>query len=177
VNYSLTGSTLTIIIDFSKVPTKLRTNALTLVLDADQDIANLTVRGAQNYTYKGTGPNKIINLQWGTTNTLKSAEIGAIDIKPMLEVTNQPTGFSVFPNPFTNKISVHPGQQLDGKTTFQLVDLSGKTVFGTTIVEPVDNSQIDLKVGETDLQQGVYFLRISNGNATIPTVKLLKIKN
>jgi hypothetical protein len=177
VNYSLTGSTLTITVDFSKVPTKLRTNALTLVLDVDQDFTNVTVRGAQNYSYKGTGAKKIINLQWGTSNTLKSAEIGAIDIKPMLDATNQPAGFSVFPNPFTNRISVHPGQQLDGKTTFQLVDLSGKTVFGTTIVEPVDNSQIDLKVGETDLQPGVYFLRISNRNATLPTVKLLKIKD
>lgn len=176
VSYSLSGNTLTITIDYSKVPVGLRTNALTLALVADQDFTSVTVVGTQNYTFKATGTDKMINLQW-STNALKSAEIGASEFKPTIGKKKVATGFSVFPNPFTNMISVHSGQQLEGKTTLQLLDVSGKTVNGTSIDATTGNSQMDIDMRGVDLRPGAYFLRIYNENVNVQTIKLLKIKD
>lgn len=78
VDYSLSGNTLKITVDYSMVPVNMRTNALSLVIQADQNFNNVVASGPQGFTYKGTGANKLINLQWTSENSPENTFTGAI---------------------------------------------------------------------------------------------------
>lgn len=69
----------------------------------------------------------------------------------------------VFPNPATNMINV----EAQGFAQYQLVNMLGQTVESNNLVN--GNAQINV----ANLSNGVYFVRLINGN-TVETVKVIK---
>ncbi len=60
----LSGSTLTITLVLTNVPSNLRRYALSLIVSGNQSISSISVQGTTNYSYNtSTG---LINLNWGT---------------------------------------------------------------------------------------------------------------
>lgn len=78
---------------------------------------------------------------------------------------------SVFPNPFSNNISVINYSDKDEITYVSVFDASGKTVYKTEYLsnEGANSNSLDLK----PLKNGVYYLKFENGDKT-ENFKVLK---
>lgn len=76
---------------------------------------------------------------------------------------NEANSFRVFPNPATNMINV----EAQGFEQYQLVNMLGQNVMSSNLVN--GNAQINV----SNLSNGVYFVRLINGN-TVETVKVIK---
>ena len=76
---------------------------------------------------------------------------------------NNTLNVSVFPNPFTNRISI----STDINSSISIIDITGKVVYATINLNEL--IQLDL----SELKTGVYFLSISNNN-TKSISKLIK---
>ncbi len=167
VNYSLSDNELTINIDYSGVPDNMRVNALTLVLQADQDFCSVEADGLlQSLTFNGTGDNKLINLQWGDiTTALKEVDKGAANLN----------GISIHPNPFSDKFYIDFRQAQPGNYDFELLDMVGKEVFSKTVNLAKGKSTIEFDLHDISLQPGLYILKTANGNKEFPSRKVVKV--
>jgi len=76
---------------------------------------------------------------------------------------NNTLNISVFPNPFTNILSI----STDVNSNISIIDITGKVVY--SITNSIEMIQLDL----SELKTGVYFLSISNHN-TKSISKLIK---
>jgi hypothetical protein len=166
INYSLSDEELTIIIDYSGVPENMRVNALTLVVECDQEFNSVVADGLQSLTFNGTGDKKLINLQWGDITT---------DIKEVDKVGANPDGFSIHPNPFNDKFYVDFGQALSGNFDFELLDIQGKKVFGKTVHLSKALPTIEFDLSNTDLKPGMYILKTVSGSKEFPSCKVMKV--
>jgi hypothetical protein len=173
VSQTLNGNILTITIDYSSVPTNLLTNALTLAIQADQDYTSVVANGAQGLSHNGNGANKIINVTWGSP-VLKAAVTNTPEANIMVPSLKS-ENISVYPNPFADRIQIDFNQLVEGETNFQLVDMSGKTLFSKTINFTNGVLVFDLDLKEANLKPGNYLLNAKNGQKTFPSVKLIKL--
>jgi hypothetical protein len=78
---------------------------------------------------------------------------------------------AVFPNPFTNKLTLQLGQA-EGPVQVTLVDGLGRTVYQKERVEPAGAVELDL-AGQ-QLPAGLYFLRLSTPSGSMQVLRLMK---
>jgi hypothetical protein len=166
VNYSLSGNVLTITVDYSAVPANMRTNALTLKLEADQDFSSVVTDGIEELTYGGSGDNKLINLQWGSTLTSIH--------KPVTVIKNS-NSFFIYPNPFTEKLCINFRRPGKDTITFELLDMAGRTVFHKTVDQCNSKLQCELDLTNTEMLPGIYVLRAISKRTSYPSLKVQKI--
>ena len=174
VNYSVAGNTLTIAVDYSAVPANMRTNALTLVIQADQDYTNVVASGAQGMTFKGTGSNKLINIKWGSPPLKASAT--AENKSELTASKSTPDAISVYPNPFTDHLYIDLQQVVEGEISFELLNMDGKTVFIKAAEQAKGGKHFELNLRDTHLNPGIYLLKSANGKNALPSVKIIKIQ-
>jgi hypothetical protein len=166
LSYSLSGDELKIKINYSNVPDNMRVNALTLVVQSDQDFNSVDADGLQSLTYKGTGDNKLINLQWGDITTgIKEVEKGE---------GPTPDNIRIHPNPFIDKFYVDFDEAKPGNFCFELHDITGKKVFDKSVNLPEGKSAIEFDLHGTDLQPGIYILKTISGGKELTSQKVIK---
>jgi hypothetical protein len=174
ISQTLNGNTLTITIDYAAVPTNLRTNALTLAIQADQNYTSVLANGAQGMSFNGVGANKIINVNWGSP-ALKAAVTNAPEANLTVPLLKDEE-ISVYPNPFADRVQIKYNQPVEGEIYFQLVDMGGKTVFSKTINQALGESTFILDFNSANLKPGNYLLSTKNGQKTVPSVKVIKVQ-
>ncbi|MBC7865634.1 MAG: T9SS type A sorting domain-containing protein [Bacteroidia bacterium] len=94
-----------------------------------------------------TGSGGFVQISYGTTN------VNAIASK---------NNVSVFPNPFTNRISL---QNASGKENYELVNSIGEIIWNGKQIEQKDFS---------DLKSGIYFLKITDEKGFVSVIKTVK---
>jgi len=77
------------------------------------------------------------------------------------EVNNFIQKISVFPNPATNKISFSLNETNNKTLNIIITNILGETVFNNTLTY-----QKDIEIPVTDLNNGIYFIKIQSGNNT-----------
>ena len=75
---------------------------------------------------------------------------------------------SAYPNPFSSTVTIS-GLESSGQYSVQLVDLTGREFYNTTINDPSQNVSVTMP----ELSAGVYLMRIS-GQGTAQTFKMVK---
>ncbi len=73
VNASLSGNVLTIILDTNGLDGKAVKNALTLKIASDADFTVAYAGGFSKYSYRGTGSNRIVNIEWNQAGAVSSS--------------------------------------------------------------------------------------------------------
>ncbi len=80
---------------------------------------------------------------------------------------------SIFPNPFTDRLTVQLAQTFNGEGIAEIVSLGGVLLRKSNIV--IQNGQIQLDFsGNNSLSQGLYVLRINQNNRVLLTEKIVK---
>ena len=80
---------------------------------------------------------------------------------------------SIYPNPFTNRLTVQLAPTINGDGTAEIVGLSGMLIRKYNIA--IQNGQIELDFsGNNLLEPGLYVLRINQNNRTLLTEKVVK---
>ncbi|MEI8046816.1 MAG: T9SS type A sorting domain-containing protein [Bacteroidota bacterium] len=166
VNYSLSGNVLTITVDYSAVPANMRTYALTLNLESDQNFSSIVSDGVDEITYNGSGDNKLINLRWNGSLT---------SIHKQDTINNNSNSFFVYPNPFTEKLCINFRRPVKDTITFELLDMAGRTVFHKTVDQRNSKLQCELDLTNIEILPGIYVLRVVGKRTSYPSVKVQKI--
>lgn len=68
----------------------------------------------------------------------------------------------VYPNPFTDELTVHLLFPTDQSLPLQIFDMTGRQVFSSQI-----QGNIPARLGLESLSQGVYILRVWDGNRVV----------
>ncbi|MFZ4546456.1 MAG: T9SS type A sorting domain-containing protein [Bacteroidales bacterium] len=174
LGYTLNGNVLTISIDYSGVPANLRTNALTLAIQADQNYTSVIANGAQGLSFNGSGTNKIINVNWGNA-VAKAAVTNSPAANQSITNITSAEDVSVYPNPFTNRIQLDYTQSIEGDVYFELLDMTGKTIYNKTIHQTDSSTHFELDLSSYNILPGNYLLKAANGQTKLYTLKVVKV--
>ena len=88
-----------------------------------------------------------------------------------IAVDGEGSRFGVFPNPFTDKLTVQTGTE-DGPVQATLVDQLGRTVYQKEFAQPAGAVEVD--VSGANLKAGIYFLRLQTASTGTKVMKLMK---
>ncbi len=109
------------------------------------------------------------------SGTYMNPSIGLIDtmnaVNPVGIVNKEANGFSIFPNPSHNLITINYDYGNSEKYSITVLDINGRIVLAEDWTNNTSEKQLDISM----LSQGVYFLNISSGLELIHTGKLVKM--
>ncbi|CAN5662402.1 hypothetical protein BH11BAC1_BH11BAC1_05460 [soil metagenome] len=84
------------------------------------------------------------------------------------EIASQRSNFSIYPNPFYNKISLHPVIETNRKVALEIENETGQVLFDKNIT--FTDQELDLSF----LPKGVYFIRLT-GNEFSEVKRLIRL--
>ncbi|MBL7817601.1 MAG: T9SS type A sorting domain-containing protein [Saprospiraceae bacterium] len=140
------GNKLDLTFDLYNVPKWLRRKTLTLVVNSSVNFSNVIVPSGVKVTFKGTGNQKLINLDFTDFKTTS-----------IFDEKTTPSVLKVFPNPITDYLTVELpagddlGLQLTVYNTLGRIVLTEKTKGKTA------------RLNTTSLPHGQYFLLVRQG--------------
>lgn len=79
--------------------------------------------------------------------------------------TNQLRILSISPLPFDNVIRIDIASESSNQINCELIDIYGKTIYTRNNIVP--NGVLTLEIKNSEIQSGVYFLRVYNGSESI----------
>lgn len=141
----LVGNRLDLTFDLRQIPTWLRRKTMTLTVNSTADFSNVTVPAGIKMTFRGTGNQKIINLDF------TDFKVGTNDLN------ETPSVLKLFPNPVKNVLSVDCETETIGKTRATIYDISGKIMLQKDFDSP------KFQLPTADLADGLYFLMVRQG--------------
>jgi hypothetical protein len=141
----LVGSRLDIAFNTLNIPSWVRRKTLTLVVNSTADFNNVTVPAGVKVTFRGTGTQKIINLDF----------TAFVQGTPVAEVA--PSVLKVSPNPVTNLLSVDCETVTQGKVGATIFDISGKIMYQKEF------EHTKFQIPTANLANGLYFLMVRQG--------------
>jgi hypothetical protein len=83
------------------------------------------------------------------------------------------TAVRVYPNPFSNRITIDAGREAHGPVAVTVTDALGKTTTGAGTPWARGNRSSPFAWRDRP-KPGVYFLRLDHGNGKVTTTKVLK---
>lgn len=92
----------------------------------------------------------------------------AITVVDGIENTQISLEAEVYPNPVTDRLTLRVDNTDAATLRFTLTDANGRTIAADNIVDA--QTSIDM----SNLAQGVYFLRVDNGEMALKTFKIVK---
>jgi hypothetical protein len=110
-------------------------------------------------------PYSTLNLTVSSDNSVVNIDLSALTTSVKEQFNNKGL-FSIYPNPFTDKINIYNGTQ-SKLNAISIVNLQGQLVFKSENLDPND---IEL----SDLNSGLYFITITDTNGFSETIKVLK---
>jgi Secretion system C-terminal sorting domain/Polysaccharide deacetylase len=152
ITYTTYGKDKDFEIDFNQknIPKWLRRNVITMVVNSDVNFSKVDVPAGIKVTFKGTGKNKIINLDF--TNYVP---LPATALKE-----TAPSVFFAFPNPANDTLTVDLTDET-GEYEYTIIDFSGKRHLSGKIKNK--RNQLDIH----SLNSGTYILSLTKGGKIV----------
>ena len=141
----LVSNRLDISFNLQQVPTWLRRKTITLVVNSTTDFNRIDVPSGVKMTFKGTGNQKIINLDF------TDFKVATKDVK------TDPSVLQLFPNPVKNILIVNLETIKTEKIEASIFDISGKLIFQKEFEQP------NFQMSTADFPSGLYFMRVRQG--------------
>lgn len=110
-------------------------------------------------------PYSTLNLTVSSDNSVVNIDLSTLTTSVKEQFNNKGL-FSIYPNPFTDKINIYNGTQ-SKLNAISIVNLQGQLVFKSENLDPND---IEL----SELNSGLYFITITDTNGFFETIKVLK---
>jgi hypothetical protein len=110
-------------------------------------------------------PYSTLNLTVSTDNSVVNIDLSSLTTSVKEQFNNKGL-FSIYPNPFNDKINIYNGTQ-NKLNAISIVNLQGQTVYKS---ENLDLNDIEL----SELKTGLYFITITDTNGLTDTIKVLK---
>ena len=152
ITYTTYGKEKDLEIDFNQknVPKWLRRNVITMVVNSDVNFSKVDVPAGIKVTFKGTGKNKIINLDFTNYVPLPATPVNETG----------PSVFFAFPNPANDTLSVDLADEI-GEYEYAVLDFSGKRHLSGKIKNK--HNQLDIHT----LNSGTYILSLTKGGKVV----------
>jgi hypothetical protein len=141
-----TGSKVDLTFDLYNVPKWLRRRTLSLVVNSTVNFSNVTVPAGVKVTFKGTGNQKLINLDFTDFKTT-----------PVFEEKTGPSVLRVFPNPTTDLLTIELPNDKGGESLLTVYDVVGKAI----LTKKMDGKTMQLST--FSLKNGHYFMSVQQG--------------
>ncbi len=141
------GSKLDLTFDLYNIPKWLRRRTLSLVVNSTINFSNVTVPFGVKVTFKGTGNQKLINLDFTEFKTTN-----------VFDKTTDPSVLIVFPNPIDDFLTVELPETPKLEAQLFVYDITGKVVLMNKSKEKT------ILLNTSILRGGYYFLFVQDGH-------------
>ena len=144
---SMNGSKMDLTFDLYNIPKWMRRRSLSLVVNSTLNFSNVTVPAGVKVTFKGTGNQKLINLDFTDFKTTG-----------IFEEKTAPSVLMLYPNPTTDYLTIELPENNDfdgGQLT--VYDVLGRAV----LIEKTKGKTVRLIT--TKLDEGQYFVLVRQG--------------
>lgn len=121
------------------------------------------------YPPNWTGTNKDINAGLEAWKFFKK-QVHPNPFVPTSKIMES-SGIVIFPNPTSDQVTIEFSSLVDINTIIELMDISGKVVYTTTLENNTTTHSINLQ----SYHEGIYLIRISNDGYTV-TEKVIKLE-
>jgi subtilisin-like proprotein convertase family protein len=122
-------------------------------------IPNQALSTLNNKAANGTWVLYVTDPYPGNGGIINNVSLDFCTVSPLLGVSeNNVSRFDVYPNPSSGIVNLHVTGALEGKSTYTLHDVQGRSILNKSISS--SSEVIDLE----NFANGVYFLSIENGN-------------
>ena len=186
-SYSVTGTdvngcsnTAISSVTINPLPTINATSSTSLLCTGQT--ATLTANGATTYTWNTTATTSVISVSPTVTTTYTvngTSTSGCSNSASITQSVSLCTGLaiqsgveaqsiSIFPNPTNGFLNVHISTTLNATSYIQILNVLGQIVLTTNI----QNQTTQLNI--SDLKNGLYFVKVLEGNKVIATQKIIK---
>ena len=138
----LIGNRLEITFNLSKLPTWMQHRSITVKVNANESFSTVDVSSGINTTFRGTGTNKIINVDFD--NFLTSTQDPEI----------QNTALNIYPNPAQQKLFIEMPTDIVFPARLTIFDATGKII----LTSEVNNAVLEKDI--SDLPGGFYIVQV-----------------
>ncbi len=145
---SLNGSKLDLTFDLFNIPKWLRRRSLTLVVNSTVNFSNVTVPSGVKVTYKGTGNQKLINLDFTDFKTTGISE-----------EKKDPSVLPLFPNPVGDFMTFELPPSAEPEARVTVYDTKGRVVLTEKTKEKT------VRLNTSILREGYYLLLVQQGKS------------
>lgn len=130
---------------------------------------NSSINSPENYDVSPAVANALFHNSDHLPVTMELLFSKDLDIN---EITDNTLRLDIYPNPAKEKINIRFFQENPGKTNICIFNLSGQIVYSDEISAGRGVEEYVIPVG--NLRQGVYFLRITNGDGATKVIKVVR---
>jgi Secretion system C-terminal sorting domain/Polysaccharide deacetylase len=141
----LVGNRLDVTLNFDQTPKWVRRKAITFIVNSTVDFSNVTVPAGVKMTFRGTGTQKIVNLDF------TGVAVGTDDVK------EDPSVLQLFPNPVSNVLTVDCQTITSGDVSATVSDALGRIILKKDFDSP------KFQLPTTNLADGIYFITVNQG--------------
>jgi Secretion system C-terminal sorting domain/Polysaccharide deacetylase len=152
ITYTTYGKDKDFEIDFNQknIPKWLRRKVITLVVNSESNFSKVDAPAGIKVTFRGTGKNKIINLDFTDYVPLPATAVNE----------TSPSVFFAFPNPVNDTLIVDLANETS-EYDYTIIDFSGKRHLSGKIKDKRTNLNVH------SLHSGTYILSLKKGNKVV----------
>ena len=144
------GTKVDVTFDLYNIPKWLRRRSLSLVVNSAVNFSNVTVPTGVKVTFKGTGNQKLINLDFTDFKTTA-----------VFEEKTDPSVLRVYPNPVKDYLTIELPSNSDEMCRVAVYNVLGKVV----LIEKTRDKTVRLNTSK--LSTGQYFIKTQQGKTTL----------
>ncbi|MBX9851623.1 MAG: T9SS type A sorting domain-containing protein [Cytophagaceae bacterium] len=158
---SLQGNALYLYVDFDQVPDDLRRYAMTFLINSEENITQVECQTASGITFKGTGSNKMINIEWPKSPLFIT---GIFDQVPDTRIT-------VYPNPAKKEIyMVLPDEGMKKVFVSFINETGAEYIIGN---KEVHNQKVFIELNSLNLKKGLYIIKLKSEDGKLKFGKFI----
>ncbi len=163
LSWSLDGNELNVYINVSDIPDDLRNYSLSLVIDADEDFSSLVLDENTMATFKGDGPDKLINLSWSDIQSYKSGDELAnwhiLNEEAPIASEEQEVEMLLYPNPVRDLLQLRLESEASDVLECEFYDAQGLLVHFTEFELNEGNNEHRFAMSQWAVPKGIYYLK------------------
>ncbi|NPD83248.1 T9SS type A sorting domain-containing protein [Lentimicrobium sp. L6] len=167
LNFILDGNIAYIYLDFSEIPANLPQYNLSINIDSDVEILNITPEFNSEFnTNLATG---LINLNL-ELNVMKEMEFTNIED---LEMDLTHSDFSIYPNPISNhQFNILSQTKTEDAVQLKLTNMYGQIVLLENLGKMHELDELNIDLRTSNIGSGVYILELISGNRILMMDKI-----
>jgi len=167
LNFVLDGNIAYIYLDFTDVPANIPQYDLSININSDVEILNITPEF--NTEYNSNLETGLINLTW-EPNVMKEMEftkLKNLDLEPFQ------TDFKVYPNPISNQqINIFSNIKTEETVQLKLSNIYGQVVYMKTLGKMQKSDELNIDLSSENFSSGIYILELISKNMILMFEKI-----
>lgn len=167
LNFILDGNIAYIYLDFTEVPADIPEYNLSINIDSDVEILNITPEF--NSEYNSNLETGLLNINW-EPNVMKEMEFTKIED---VEFNDLESSIRVYPNPVTNqRLNISIKEKTEESVQLKVINIYGQVVLLKNLGELHESDELSIDLKSANINPGIYIVELLSENRVLLMEKI-----